>query len=179
MVTKPSKSLITALSKAEADAEPVTKDVRVRLQTESVKEVLDKILYLAIDNKDIARTLCKTAAVIATSDEKLLAFIKNALKKGNGRPEKWPAWMNKLLLIHYAHAMDSHKGSHQLVRKELNDYVLRMNGTLLTDEAIENRITKAIDDMRQGKISLNDLPDWAQPIIQDRIKRGKMTKKFG
>jgi hypothetical protein len=43
MVTKSSKPLITVLSKAEADAEPVVKDVRVRLQTESVKELLDKI----------------------------------------------------------------------------------------------------------------------------------------
>jgi len=179
MATKPYKPLITTLSKAEADAEPVTKDVVVRLQTERVKEVLDKILYLAIDNKEVARTLCATAALIATRDEKLLAFIKNALKKGNGRPEKWLPWMNKILLIHYALAMDSHKGNHQLVRKELIDYVFRMNGTLLTDEAIENRITKAIDDVRQGKISLNDPLNWAQPIIQDRIKKGKMTKKLG
>ena len=41
MVTKSSKPLITVLSKAEADAEPVVKDVR--LQIESVKELLDKI----------------------------------------------------------------------------------------------------------------------------------------
>ncbi len=96
MATKPYKPLITTLSKAEADAEPVTKDVVVRLQTERVKEVLDKILYLVIDNKDIARTLCKTAVVIATSDEKLLDFIKNALKKAmegrqNGRRDHAPS----------------------------------------------------------------------------------------
>jgi hypothetical protein len=64
MVTKSSKPLITVLSKAEADAEPVVKDVR--LQIESVKELLDKILYLAIDNKEIARDLCITTAVIAS-----------------------------------------------------------------------------------------------------------------
>ncbi len=184
MVTKPSKPLITALSKAEADvsAKSLTEEERVRMQTEWAqwaKEALDKILYMAIDNEEVARTLCATAALIATRDEKLLAFIKNALKKGNGRPEKWLPWMNKLLLIHYALAMDSHKGNHQLVRKELIDYVFRMNGTLLTDEAIENRVTKALDDVRQGKISLHDPLDWVQPIIQDRIKKGKMTKKLG
>jgi len=89
MATKPYKPLITTLSKAEADAEPVTKDVVVRLQTERVKEVLDKILYLAIDNKDIARTLCKTAVVIATSDEKIIGLYQECLKKVMEGRQNW------------------------------------------------------------------------------------------
>ncbi len=61
MVTKPSKPLITALSKAEADvsAKSLTEEERVRMQTEWAqwaKETLDKILYMVIDNKEIART---------------------------------------------------------------------------------------------------------------------------
>ena len=56
------KPSTTVLSRAEADvsAKSLTEEERVRMQTEWAqwaKETLDKILYMATDNKEVARTL--------------------------------------------------------------------------------------------------------------------------
>ena len=176
MITKSFKPPVSILSKAGSDSKSVVIDER--LQSKRAKEVLDQILYLAINNKELARELCIKAAVIAGSDKKLFEFIKKALKKNNGRPTKWMPWMNRFLLIHYSQAMISHKGNHEHVRNELIDFVKRMHGPILTEEAIENRLSKAINNIHQNKISLNDFPDWAKPIILDRIKKGKIQKKL-
>ncbi|TDI79888.1 MAG: hypothetical protein E2O80_07775 [Betaproteobacteria bacterium] len=55
------KPSTTVLCRAEADvsAKSLTEEERVRMQTEWAqwaKETLDKILYMVIDNKEIART---------------------------------------------------------------------------------------------------------------------------
>jgi len=59
---------------------------------------LDKLFYLAIGNKNIARALCKTAAQKALSNDELFDFIKDYLKKPRGRSKKWSLPSKKILL---------------------------------------------------------------------------------
>lgn len=153
---------------AEADA---------RIAEKWAKETLDQIFFMAIINKNIASDLCMTATRLASFNDELTNLIKDNLKKNCGRPSKWTPYLKKNLLIHYAGAMKLFDGDHENAREWLINYESRMSKTLMTDEAMENLITKAIGDVRQGKLPLRDLPDWAQPIIQTRMEKGTKTRR--
>lgn len=152
-------------------------EANARIAEQWAKERLDQIFLIAINNKSIARDLCITATQLASSNDELINLIKDNLKKNCGRPNKWTPHLKKNLLIHYAGAMTMLDGNHKEARNWLIDYESRMLQTLMSDEAMENLITKAIGDVRQGKLPLSDLPEWAQPIIQARMNRGTKTLK--
>lgn len=168
---------MTALESLSESAEPISEDDRKRWAEEWAKNCLDRILYIAITNKEIARALCETATLIAGNNNELSGLIKRNLNKGRGRPKKNSLKRNEILLIHYAFAMLDFDKNHQAARNYLIEQERLISGIYLSDESLENNITNAIKDVREGKIPLNDFPDWVQPIIQTRMDRGVKTKK--
>ena len=177
MPSNPNNSPVTVLISLSESAKPISEEDQKRWAEEWANNCLDKILYLAIGNKDIARTLCEKATLIAANNNELTDLIKKNLNKGRGRPKKWSPEINKILLIHYAYEMLEPDSNHEKGREQSRIYNSRASKILLCDGSIENKITDAINDVREGRISLSDFPDWAQPIIQTRMDKGAKTMK--
>lgn len=168
---------LTALEVLNNSIEPLSDEERKRLEEEWAKEKLDKIFCIATGNKNIARAICETATYLAHHNNALSDLIKANLKQRAGRPDRWPPHLMRNLLIHYAGAMRVFDNDHEKAREWIIDYIRRTNRTKLSDETIENQISKAIGYIRKGKLCLHNLPVWAQPIIEARLNKGTKTMK--
>lgn len=173
MKNKLSPPKTTVLS--DNNDEVLSEDEHAKLVAEWSARTLDQLFLLALDSNEVAENICKTAIKVSNLNSKNLEIIKEGIKKNNGRPNKNSVELDKLLLTHYAYEFSEfnvkYKGLANLI-----EYQRRMTNTMISKESMENKISKALKNMQEGKFSLNELPEWAQPTIQERIHKGARTK---
>lgn len=174
MKNKLSPPLTTILS--DIKDEVLSEDEHAKLVAEWTARTLDQLFLLAVDSHQVAEIICKTAIKVGNLNSKYLEIINEGLKKNNGRPNKNSIELDKLLLIHYAHEFAEFNVKSKALGN-LIEYQRRMTNTMISNESMENKISKALKNMQEGKFSLYELPEWAQPTIQERIDKGA-KKKF-
>jgi hypothetical protein len=113
---------------------------------------LNELWYLALGRKELKEAFCATA-------EKL----KKKLRISDKSEQIW-------LLTNFAALARWYKP------KDIVPMLVNMNkgirGTYITDEAMNNRISKAIKE-----IDLDDLPEWTHEAINSRRELGKKLHK--
>ena len=164
------------------NVEPMSDEDSKRFDDDLYRERLGKALEFVLTgarfDTDFRRTLCEEVVALCRDDGKLTAVLKQAANsRRRGRRKKWDLAMYHCLLAHYAYAI--HDGcAHDSALAFLVGYVQQMTGSLLSERAIDNQISKGITTLREAG-QLDDvlgIADWIRCAIEDRVAKGESSK---
>ena len=148
-----------------SDAEPPSKEELARFAQEWKKRRLESTIVSMILDDEFAREVCEW---IAENDNFYKAIVEARNKnKKRGRAKVWTDAAHIVLLNEYAASVLSGKNQGSLQN------MVNTPGVKLSDDTIDNEISKAINKYKTGVITL---PDWALPVIENRIDRGAKTR---
>lgn len=172
---------VLAESTVLGSAKPVSDEEKAELavwRSKAFTDALGALLGEAVRDRDFAHELCARVGNFAQGNKTLIPVLKKFMGRSTpGRPTKWSTGAYWQLLHHYAYIrIKETNGDHDETMMEVDEFVRRVYGIVLTPKGIDNMISKAIREMESaGK--LDTLPDWVGEEIRKRRARGEKSKR--
>ena len=140
-------------------------------QREWLREwVRDGLLVAALDDDNIAESICVLAGLLSRSREPLRKLLKEEMKQGPrwSFAEKMSAWNN------YVHYLGEEGGDKKKARWRLIQELRKRTGKELSDGRMANLLSEFAN-----KVPLEDFEEHVQPFVRRHLACGRKTMHRG
>lgn len=132
--------------------------------------VSDNLVVAALNDDEIAKSICMLAGLLARSREDLAAFLNQELKPDN----RWEHADLIMAWIDYAHFLEETGGNEKKARQRLIEKQKKRIGKAISDGRMANYLSLAANS-----IALTSFPEHIRGEIEKRLERGQKTSHRG
>jgi hypothetical protein len=140
-------------------------------QREWLREwVRDGLVVAALDDDDIAESICVLAGILAQSREPL----KNLLEAEMKPRSRWSEIEMIMAWIDYVHFLHEEEGDQGKARRQLIQKTKKRTGREVSDAYMANLLTKAATTIPRERF-----PEHVWLVMEKRLERGRKTTRRG